>query len=635
MFSKKSLGIVLGTCMSLYIITADAQQTNKTVLAAEIQQAQSNGVSFKTFNLFSVISGEKHEVLNEETLLLPLKDNILQVYETKPAAVSITMQTADGRQYRLDMQRSNPLATDANIGYIDLNGRHNFGYDRGVHYQGAVAGSDKSLAALSIFATGEVMGLFADGEGNYVIGKLDDNSGRYILYNDKDFTVTPPTACGVDDAAAVPAEDGTDNGDKTTAAFECKKVRLYWEADFALYKHKQSSITNTQVYLTGLFNQVQTLYRNENIAVELKSVDIWTTADNYDSSSSGAGLNTFRSRWNGKSNNFDGDLAMLLARDPGGNGGVAYLDVFCYKPNAYAYGDVNGSYLNVPTYSWDVMMVTHELGHNLGSPHTHWCGWNTGAGGSCGSIDNCTQQQSGSGCNTCPSTFSNSQPASAWKGTIMSYCHLASRGIDLANGFGPLPGDLIRSNVSSGTCLKSIISATLVTKPVCRDTGFVEVIFDTSVVPGNSHFGVNPHSYTWSAGGNTQSILVSNAGNYSVTITDSNGCTLNLAATVAQNNDDSCKSLKVSVPDIERQYISLYPNPAHDAVILKFFSNSTENVQIKITDITGKVVLAENTSVTSGENNKVLSLSGITLGMYFVNISSADTQYKGQKLVIQ
>lgn len=635
MFSKKSYSIFLGAGIALCSITANAQQTNKTVLAAEIQQAQSKGVTFQPFNLFSVTNGEKHEALNEETLLLPLQDNILQVYETRPSAVSITMQTADGRQYRLDMQRSNPLSTDANIGYIDLNGRHNFGYDRGVHYQGAVASSDRSLAALSIFATGEVMGLFANGEGNYVIGKLDDNSGRYILYNDKDFTVTPPTQCGTEDVAGVVAEDETGNGDKTTAPYECKKVRLYWEADFALYKFKQSSLTNTQVYLTGLFNQVQTLYRNENIAVELKSVDIWTTADNYDSSSSGAGLNTFRSRWNGKANNFDGDLAMLLARDPGGNGGVAYLDVLCYKPNAYAYGDVNGSYLNVPTYSWDVMMVTHELGHNLGSPHTHWCGWNTGAGGSCGSIDNCTQQQSGSGCNTCPSTFSNAQPASAWKGTIMSYCHLASRGIDLANGFGPLPGDLIRDNVSASTCLKSIISATLVTTPVCRDTGSVAVMFDTSVVPGNSHFGVNPHQYTWSVGGNTPAITVSTAGNYSVVITDSNGCTLNLSATVAQNNSDSCKSAKASIAEVERQYVSLYPNPAHDAVTMKFFSTSTEAVQIKITDITGKVVLAENTHVTTGENNKILSLSGITPGMYFVNISSADTQYRGQKLVIQ
>ena len=217
----------------------------------------------------------------------------------------------------------------------------------------------------------------------------------------------------------------------------------------------------------------------------------------------------------------------------------------------------------------------------------------------------------------------------------MSYCHLASRGIDLANGFGPLPGNLIRNNVSTSTCLKSIVSATLVTTPICRDTGTITVLYDTSVVPGNSHFGTDPHKYVWSTGGTTQNITVGNAGAYSVTITDSNGCPLVLTAGVTQSNEDSCKSLKLSVPGIERQYISLYPNPAHSTVAIKFFSNIAEDILVRVTDITGKVVLVEKTTTTAGENNRVLSLSGITAGMYFVTISSADTQYKGQKLVIQ
>lgn len=637
MFSKKLHIIFLFVFASLITIKANAEQTNKTVLAESIQQARANGVDFKSFSLFSITTGEKHDVLNDETLLLPVAKDILKLYETRPAAVSLMMEAANGQKYRLDMLRSNPLATDANIGYIDANGRHPFAYDRGVHYQGAVAGSDLSLAAVSVFANGEVMVLFANEEGNFVTGQLEDNSGRYILYNDKDFTVTPPSICATDDvAAALPGEDGTGGGDKTTAAYECKKVRLYWEADYDLYTNKQSNANFTQIYLAGLFNQVQTMYRNENIAVELKSVDVWTVPDNYANSSSSAALNEFRNRWNTKGNNFDGDIAMLLARDQQGNGGIAALDVLCYRPSAYAYGDINGTFSTVPTYSWDVMMVTHEIGHNLGSPHTHWCGWGTGPGGSCGSIDDCVQQQGSVGCSSCSfSTFSNSQPASAWKGTVMSYCHLASRGVSLANGFGPLPGALIRDNVGAGTCLSSIISAKLVTTPLCRDTGVVAVAIDSSIVPGNSHFGTNPLQYKWSNGASTQNIMVNAAGSYVVTITDSNGCSVNLSASLIQNTDDSCKPSKVSVPVIERQYISIYPNPAHSSVMVKFFSNAAEAVQVKLTDITGKTVLIEDINAVAGENNKSLSLSGISAGMYFINISSADTQYKGQKLVVQ
>lgn len=636
MFSKKLHIIFLYVFASLFTIKANAGQTNKTILAESIQQARANGLDFKAFSLFSITTGEKHDALNDETLLLPIAKNVLHLYETRPSAISLTMEAANGQKYKLDMVRSNPLATDANIGYIDANGRHAFAYDRGVHYQGAVAGSDLSLAAVSVFANGEVMVLFANEDGNFVAGQLEDNSGMYILYNDKDFTVTPPAICATEEIApALPGKDGTGGGDKATAAYECKKVRLYWEADYGLYRNKQNNTMFTQAYLTGLFNQVQTMYRNENIAVELKSVDIWTVPDSYDSTSSSAALSQFRSTWNGKSNSFDGDLAMLVARDADGNGGIAYLDVLCNKASSYAYGDINGTYNTVPTYSWDVMMITHEIGHNLGSPHTHWCGWNTGIGGSCGSIDNCVQQQYGSGCSSCPSTFSNSQPSSAWKGTVMSYCHLASRGVSLANGFGPLPGALIRDNVSAGSCLSSIISAKLVTTPICRDTGIVSVTIDSSIVPGNSHFGTNPLQYKWSNGAITQNIMVNAAGNYIVTITDSNGCSANLSASLSQNTDDSCKSLKVSVPTVERQYFSIYPNPAHSSVMVKFFSNTAEAVQIKITDVTGKTVMTENIATVAGENNKSLSLSGISAGMYFINISSADMQYKGQKLVIQ
>lgn len=38
-------------------------------------------------------------------------------------------------------------------------------------------------------------------------------------------------------------------------------------------------------------------------------------------------------------------------------------------------------------------------------------------------------------------------------GTVMSYCHLTQYGINFNNGFGPLPGDKIRSRVAAVGCL--------------------------------------------------------------------------------------------------------------------------------------------------------------------------------------
>jgi hypothetical protein len=87
--------------------------------------------------------------------------------------------------------------------------------------------------------------------------------------------------------------------------------------------------------------------------------------------------------------------------------------------------------------------MTHELGHNLGSPHTHACAWNgnntaiDGCGPASGNDEGCT--------GPLPTTT---------KGTIMSYCHLVnSVGISFANGFGPQPGDLIRQTIDSKACM--------------------------------------------------------------------------------------------------------------------------------------------------------------------------------------
>ncbi|MBK6342034.1 MAG: fibronectin type III domain-containing protein [Flavobacteriales bacterium] len=100
---------------------------------------------------------------------------------------------------------------------------------------------------------------------------------------------------------------------------------------------------------------------------------------------------------------------------------------------------------NVPTYSWSVNVVTHELGHNLGSPHTHGCVWN----GNNTAIDGCGPA-AGYGEGICAS---GPLPPAGVGGTIMSYCHLVSSGVNFANGFGPQPAALILGSVNNASCL--------------------------------------------------------------------------------------------------------------------------------------------------------------------------------------
>ena len=74
---------------------------------------------------------------------------------------------------------------------------------------------------------------------------------------------------------------------------------------------------------------------------------------------------------------FVGDYAHFLTTRSLG-GGIAYIPSNpCASSKQYKTGvsAINNSYNDFPTYSWTVEVVTHELGHNLGSNHTQWCGW--------------------------------------------------------------------------------------------------------------------------------------------------------------------------------------------------------------------------------------------------------------------
>ncbi|MBK8195225.1 MAG: fibronectin type III domain-containing protein [Lewinellaceae bacterium] len=151
---------------------------------------------------------------------------------------------------------------------------------------------------------------------------------------------------------------------------------------------------------------------------------------------------------------------------------------------------INTSYQNVPVFSWTVEVVTHELGHNLGSWHTQSCNWPGGA------LDNCYPTEGGC----------SPGPAPANGGTIMSYCHLTNYGINFNNGFGTLPGNRIRDKVQAATCLSASGVA-----PVGLNAGNITTSSATlswGIVAGATTYTVQyktAASSSWITAGNTTS----------------------------------------------------------------------------------------------------------------------------------
>ncbi len=306
------------------------------------------------------------------------------------------------------------------------------------HYRGVVRGlENESLVSLSFFDN-QLMGVVSiNGVGNITIGKLK-NSNVHIVYADDNVNSLPEYECDTpDDGEGLPykAEDLFQSNANRSVV---KCVKLYFETEVDMFT-QLGSVANVENYVIGVFNNVATLYQNDGVTTEISEINIWDTTDPYTATGTAALLAQFQANTGA----FNGDLGQLLTFRNVGGGRAAGFAGLC-NPNTdlslSVSGNMSATYPDVPAYSFTVHVVAHEFGHLFGSRHTHACVWN----GDNTAIDGCAGGTEG----TCPVP-----PIPPGGGTIMSYCHIQSVGVNFNLGFGPQPGNLIRNNVENAACL--------------------------------------------------------------------------------------------------------------------------------------------------------------------------------------
>lgn len=385
-------------------------------------------------------------------------------------------------------------------------------YSGSVFYHGKIKGSQHSFAAIS-FVGNEVIGIASDDQSNIVLGSIQEDgrsTSEYALYRDNDLNVSGPTNCfAIDDNPSGPITLGTAGSSPTgRETFVGEAVDIYFEADLALYQSKGNSTIDVINYILGFFNNTALLYANENIKIQVSQIKVWTTID----PEAQAGLNSTSSCLTSFANrmanaDYIGDFAHFLSRRNLG-GGIAYVNDPCpNKFNRSAVSAIDNSYSNFPTYSWTVQVVTHELGHNLGSRHTHWCGWPGGPIDGCGPTANSGYQEG-----TCAIG-----PIPINKGTIMSYCHLLGTGISFNNGFGPLPGQRIRDFVAG---MNACNTCTMTIDLAKQDASCGQPNGQVVVTVNNAPSGTV--TYLWSNGQTTNTLSGVGPGTYHVTVKSGN-----------------------------------------------------------------------------------------------------------------
>ena len=442
------------------------------------------------------------------------QSKLAELNKTSPSTLQLQLPF-EGKSIRLDLHKVDIKAENFKV--VELkqdNSRHDVGYSDGIFYQGRIDGVTKSFATISIFKD-RITGVIADEKSNLVLGTVENKGAatdNYVLYRDTELKLAIPFSCSTIDTTIGFNNSQVNTVNRFTAVGE--PVDIYIETDYQLYLDKGSSVTNVINYVLSFFNSVALLYENESIKIQVSEIAVWSGLDPEAASLLIDGIAMLNSFTNRLSNDFNGDYAHFITNRTNSGGG-ALVEIPCagFPPKRFraAVSGINNTYADFPVFSWTVFVFAHELGHNLGSQHTHWCGWPIGA------LDNCYAPEG-----PCAG------PAPINGGTIMSYCTNSGNYINFNNGFGFYPGNKIRTVVSAAPCFAACRMTIEITKSNAScgsNNGSASVeVFDA----------VGDISYVWSNGQTGSTLSGVGPGTYHVTVKDAaTGCQVMQAITIS------------------------------------------------------------------------------------------------------
>lgn len=79
--------------------------------------------------------------------------------------------------------------------------------------------------------------------------------------------------------------------------------------------------------------------------------------------------------------------------------------------------------------------------------------------------------------------------------------------------------------------------------------------------------------------------------------------------------------------------VKIYPNPTDDQLNVAFVAKEDCNLEIKLTDISGRLILSEDYAAIAGKNNHRLNLTDISQGVYFLGIGDASSSLRYKVIV--
>ncbi len=303
-------------------------------------------------------------------------------------------------------------------------------------YRGRIVGDPHSRVYLGVTSNGQLAGRIqstADSSLRVSTQPTADGAATTVIESaDGAVDAMPdvPELCGLNEIPTTPISGG---GDAPEGAAPTERGPRVAEVAIDADQSFVNLFTSTDAaaeYIVMLIGAVSDIYiRDIDVKLVISFVRLWPDGGEPFSADDISG---FRSYWLNNEDPSPYNLVHLLSgRRDTPYGGVAYLGGTCsgqatYGISALLHGSFPTPVTSASLGNWDVIVVAHEMGHNLGTYHTH--------DGYDPPIDNC----------------GNGTPT---RGTIMSYCHTHPGGItNIDLHMHRRVEQVIRQEVADGNC---------------------------------------------------------------------------------------------------------------------------------------------------------------------------------------
>jgi hypothetical protein len=449
------------------------------------------------------------------------------------------------------------------------------------YYRGQVAGKADSLVFLTVIG-GRVEGLVYADERKFALGSERKGRGRegmnLVVQESSVLDDIPADGQGFECAVekttlqragrphAVTNGFGEPVSNVAPAGTQRSVINLAVDTDYELYTRAGSSAANVTTFIGNLIGAVSTIYtRDLRTEVRISFLGIQNNIADPFLIVPGSGptsldaLLELGDRWHNTPPSTNVRSAATLVSGKPQLSGIAWVGTLCsgdfpssgHFGGKYSYNggidppdslsvpnpNANPNYTAPSSNYWPLLQVAHELGHNVGSAHTHCIALTSAQkkeyNVTRSFVDECYSGQAG--------CYSGATSIPAEKGSIMSYCHL-SGGANTRFTFGK---DGETSEVALNGLIADMAGKTpamsSITGPASLDPGVTGAASVSSV--GGITYAWKISNGTFTGGGTTAagaSVSFSGTTNpvlLTVTATNASGCSVTDTKSVTVNEE--------------------------------------------------------------------------------------------------